>query len=91
MSEFMTAQAEKKKQKEARCGRCVLCAQILELPKKKIADFYEAMVEDSIDNETIVRVVTGWGVKTSKTTVSDHRKGRRGLAAHMASIKKAAA
>lgn len=90
MSEFKALQAEKKEQRVARGGRCRMCNQILELPKKKLVDFYDAMVDDDIGNETIVRVVGNWGVTTSITTIADHRKGRKGLAPHMATIKKAA-
>lgn len=90
MSEFKALQAEKKTQRAERCGKCMLCAQVLELPKKKLADFYEAMLTKSITNEVILDVLKGWDVKTSVTTITNHRNGRNGLAKHMAAIKKAA-
>lgn len=90
MSEFKKAVEEKRTQKANNGGRCALCQGVLGLPKKKIADFYEAMLDTNIDAPTILEVLAKWKVHTSLTTINNHRAGRKGLSSHMAVLKKAA-
>ena len=101
MNEFKQAQAEKTQKKQDAGGKCKFCSQILTLPKARIKSFYEAMMfeRNAVTNETILDVLTSWGMDVTKTGVDNHRRGyaSRGdgvkqetYATHMIVLKKAA-
>ena len=90
MNEFKKKQAEIIAEKVEAGGRCVLCSGLLALPPKKIADFYEAMLDKDIEAPTILEVLKTWKIKSSLTTINNHRAGRKGFARHMAILKEKA-
>ena len=90
MSEFKKVQDERKTTKQETGGKCNLCTHVLTQPKKRIVDFYEAMIDRTIENQTIKSVLTSWGISSSETVITNHRNGRNGYAMHMANLRKAA-
>jgi len=90
MSDFKKQQDEKERTRTASGGKCQFCVQVLALPPKKIKDLYDAFLDKAIDQATIYRVLTEWGILTSKTTINLHHNGSKGYASHLLAIKKAA-
>ena len=90
MSEFKSKQKARKEKSALEVGKCKLCGAILRLEKSKIVDFYEAMIDKSIQNITIVEVLGNWDISTSISTISSHRNAFRGDPRHLLAIKKAA-
>lgn len=88
MNEFEKLQH--KKLIEQRQKKCVTCSGVLGLPKTKIKQFYEALLDHSISAPVISEVLNDWGIASSTSTILNHRHGRDSYAAHMAVIKKAA-
>lgn len=92
MSEFKTSQ-EKRLAKENSLlegGKCKLCLSIIGLEKSQIKDFYEAMIDRTIQNLTIVEVLNSWGITSSITNISTHRNSLQGDPRHLLALKKAA-
>ena len=90
MSAFQKQQEKYDATRKNAGGKCLFCMKVLKLSKRKQRELYEAMIDKSIMNQTIVDVLQGWDVDTSVTTVSTHRSGTQGRAEHMMTIKKAA-
>jgi len=88
MNEFEKLQHQKLIEQQQK--KCVTCAGILNLPKPKIKQVYEAFLDHSISGPVISDVLNSWGIAASTSTIQNHRRGRDSYAAHMAKIKKAA-
>ena len=60
--------------------QCKFCKQIMALPMDKRKMFVEAMERDTLHNgkpistESILAVITDWGVHTQATRLYDHRR-----------------
>jgi len=89
-NEFNKRQAQATQARLDKKNQCQFCPKILALPPGKITDFYDAMIDNSIEAQTIFDVITKWGIEVSYTALRNHRSGTRGFASHMATIKKAA-
>lgn len=89
-NEFTKRQAIVTQARLEKKNQCQFCPKILALSPGKITDFYDAMIDTSIEPQTIFDVITKWGVETSYTALRNHRSGTKGFASHMATIKKAA-
>jgi len=57
-------------------SKCLLCKQVHALPKQKVRQYRNALIDRSIMSGVIVDVLADWGVKTSETTVTNHRNNR---------------
>jgi hypothetical protein len=91
MSEFKQLEEDRKRKRIDEGGRCKFCIQILALPKPKIVDFYNAMLDtDNITSQTITDVLRSWNIDVSKTGVDNHRRGYESYGTHMVTIKKVA-
>lgn len=88
MNEFQKLQSERLAQ--YRKKKCSTCAGVLALPKKKIKEFYEAMLDNTVTAPVISQVLENWGITASVTAITNHRRGKDGYATHMDQIKKAA-
>lgn len=89
MSEFRARQESTANNLSMKGGRCKLCSAILNLDVSKIRDFYEALMDRSITNATIVEVLDNWEIPTSISTISIHRTGRENHARHIEILRKA--
>jgi len=89
MSEFKKLQEKTANDLTMTGGRCKLCSSVLKLEKSKIKDFYDALIDRSIKNATIVEVLGNWNILTSISTISTHRNGGHGHAQHMETLRKA--
>ena len=90
MSEFKELQQKNANDHTVSGGRCRLCTSVLKLEKSKRKDFYEALLDRTITNATIVEVLGNWDIMTSISTVSIHRTGGHGHAQHIETLRKAA-
>ena len=87
MSEFKKHQEKNANDRTMTGSRCKLCMSVLKLEKSKIKDFYDALIDRSIMNVTIVEVLANWDIVTSISTISTHRNG--GYAQHIEALRKA--
>lgn len=74
---------------EAKQKKCLLCTAILSQKKSRVKDYYDAMLNKSINIPVIVKVLEDWGIAASETVVSNHRAGRKSYGDHMEEIRKA--
>lgn len=70
---------------------CALCVSVLKLSQSRLTSFYDAMIDVTINDQTIFDVLRKWGVHSSLTTIHLHRTGNENRSLHMVNnIKKAA-
>ena len=83
MNEFTKRQQDKDISRRDSGGKCKLCTGALTLPKTKLRDLYNALIDRKIETVVILDVLDSWGIETSKTAIINHRNGKHGTASHM--------